>query len=202
MSWVSDTLDEFKTWLAVAGQPLPDDATATRALTVALATVETWLDRELEQAERVQEHHGFVETVLLRAWPVDSVASIVQGAAPGDVVDLALTHLDKRTGRLRMPALYALVTVTYTGGFATMPADLEFALWQIAAALYPGMKSAAGANSGAPIVRVSTPDVGTVEYRASSAAGQSADVILGATLSPAIESALQRYRAESVIGGA
>lgn len=200
MTWLADTLPGFIAWLDMT--PPADDATALRALTVALSTVETWLDRELDLAERVQEHHGFVETVLLHAWPVAAVTSIVQGAAPGDPVDLALVHTDKRTGRIRMPALYALVTVTYTGGFATMPADLEFALWQIAAALYPAMKSAAGAELGQAVSRISTPDVGTVEFRSSSSGGGATDALLGATLSPSIEAALQRYRAESVVGGA
>jgi hypothetical protein len=200
MTWAADTLADFVAWLDMT--PPADDATATRALNVALATVETWLDRELEERERVQEHHGFAETVLLRAWPVASVASITQGEAPGAAVDLTLTHLDKRTGRLRMPALYALLTVTYTAGFATMPADLEFTLWQIAAALYPAMKSAAGAAIGPAVARVSTPDVGTVEFRAGAAGGEATDALLGATLSPAIEAALERYRAESIVGGA
>lgn len=199
MTWSADTLDDFIAWLALT--PPADPATATRALTVALATVETWLDRPLEQMERTQFDYGYAEQVLLRAWPVVSVSAITQG---GDdtPVDLELAHLDKRTGRLRMPALYALLSVTYVGGYDPMPADLEFALWQIAASLYPAMKSAAGAELGQAVSRVSTPDVGTVEFRSSSSGGGATDALLGATLSPAIESALQRYRAESVVGGA
>jgi hypothetical protein len=85
-----------------------------------------------------------------------------------------------------------------------MPVDLELALWMVAAALLPAVQSAAGAVAGQPIVRVSTPDVGTVEFaRASSSAGGGlGDRLLGATLSPQIEALVYRYRAESVVGGA
>lgn len=201
MSWVSDTLADFIAWLNLT--PPADDATATRALTVALAAVETWLDRPLELAERTQEDFGLMERILLRAWPVESVSLITHDDGDDTEIDLELVHLDKQTGRLRMPTLYGTVRTTYTGGFATMPAELEFALWQVAAVLYPAMKSAAGASSGAQVSRVSTPDVGTVEFRSSSAGGGApADSILGATLSPSIEALLQRYRAESVLGGA
>jgi len=197
MSWVDDTLEDFKTWLGGT----PDDAAATRALTLALATVETWLDRPLEKAERVQEDWPAYGVILLRAWPVESVSALT--IINGPPLDLANLRLDKRTGRLLAPGCYyTQATTTYVGGFDPMPADLELALWQIAAAFYPTAQSAGGASTGQAVKRVTTPDVGTVEFVSSGAAGGSADAILGATLSPQIESLLQRYRAESVVGGA
>lgn len=195
MTWVSDNLEPFKAWLGGT----PDDAAATRALTLALQTVETWLDRELELAERVQEN-GPACVILLRAWPVLSIASITYGTA---LTPLAPENwrLDARTGVLTPAGYFWSTTVTYTGGLDPFPIDLQMALWAVAAELYPGMLSATGAGTGQAVRRVTTPDVGTVEYASSSGgAGRQSDALLGATLSPAIEAALSRYRAESVLG--
>lgn len=195
MSWVADTVGAWTAWYgAGAVEPF-----ATRALTVALATVETWLDRPLELLERRQESWDGPTVILLRAWPVAELVSIEVDpgqSAPG----LDAVKLDKETGRLAI-GTHAWSAVTYTGGFDPMPADLEIALWNVAAALYPGIASAAGADAGGTVSRVTTPDVGTVEFRNPAGAGAStADQLLGGTLSPVIEALLQRYRAPSVVG--
>jgi len=198
MSWTADTLEAFKAWLG-ATTPPADDATLTRALGLALATLETYLDRPLEKAERTQDDYNVGGVILLRAWPVESVATIDAGGVP---IAFDPLRLDKRTGRLGVPCWYGATSTKYTGGFEPMPIDLEHALWMIAAALVPAVQSAAGAEAGQPIIRVSTPDVGTVEFARASSSGGAADRLLGATLSPQVESLVQRYRAESVVGGA
>jgi hypothetical protein len=195
MSWVDDTLEDFKTWLGVT-----DDAAATRALTLALATVETWLDRPLEKAERTETNWLLSGVIRLRAWPVETVSALT--IVNGQPLDLSWLIIDNRTGLVCAPLLAGQTTTTYIGGYDPMPADLELALWQVAAALYPTVQSAAGASTGQAIKRVTTPDVGTVEFATNGAAGGEADSLLGATLSPQIESLLARYRAESVVGGA
>ena len=194
--WVAETLDSFMAWY---GAVPPDPAAATRALTLALATVETWLDRELEVKERTETTDASC-VVLLRAWPVLAVAEMTAGSA-GTVIPADQYRLDTRRGIITPGGYYWATTVTYCGGLYPFPADLQQALWTVAAALYPSVSSAAGAGTGQAVRRITTPDVGTVEYASSgAAAGRSSDLLLGGILSPAIEATLARYRAESVLG--
>jgi hypothetical protein len=197
MTWVSDTLAGWSAWYGGTVDP----ATATRALTLALQSVETWLDRPLERLERTETAEAAC-AILLRAWPVASVASVTAGQA-ATVIPPEQYRLDARRGILTPGGYYWSTTVTYTGGLPTpFPADLEMALWTIAAELYPGMGSAAEAGTGQGVKRVTTPDVGTVEFASSGSSGEgrTADRLLGGILSPAIEATLQRYRAESAVG--
>jgi hypothetical protein len=194
--WITSTLEDFMDWLGVVPH---DPAAATRALTLALATVETWLDRELQVKERTETTDSAC-VVLLRAWPVLYVVEMTAGSA-GTVIPPDQYRLDTRRGIITPGGLYWTTSVTYAGGLYPFPADLEMALWTVAAALYPGAASAGAANTGQAVRRVTTPDVGTVEYASSGGGGgRSADMLLGGTLSPAIEATLARYRAESVVG--
>lgn len=200
MSWAADTLADFKAWLP-ATTPPASDAQLLAALELALATVETWLDRPLELAQRTQEDWPTAGVVWLRAWPVDNVASVTSN---GQALELAYLVTDKRTGRIGLGGcIGGPVVTTYSGGFDPMPADVQMALWLVAAAGLPGVISAAGVDMGQAVRRVSSPDVGTVEYATAGAAGDAAGTaFLGDTLPPQVESLLARYRAESVVGGA
>jgi hypothetical protein len=195
MSWAADTLTAFKAWL---GATTATDAQLTAALELALVTVENWLDRPLELMERTQEDFDANCVVRLRAWPVESVASVTYA---GQAADVALLALDKRTGRLGVPYYWGAMVTVYTGGFDPMPRDLELVLWSVAAALLPASSSSAGVDLGQEIRRVTTPDVGTVEY-ATASSSSAAEQFLGGAVPPQFESVLARYRAESVIGGA
>lgn len=196
MSWAADTLAAFKAWL---GTTTATDEQLTAALELALVTVENWLDRPLEKMERTQEDFDAQCIVLLRAWPVDSVASVTYAGQAADVAQLAL---DKRTGRLGVPFYWGATVTVYTGGFDPMPRDLELVLWAVAAALLPASSSSAGVDMSQEIRRVTTPDVGTVEYATASSSSDQAAQLLGGAIPPQFESVLARYRAESVIGGA
>jgi hypothetical protein len=196
MSWAADTLAAFKAWL---GATTATDAQLTAALELALATVESWLDRPLELVERTQEDFDANCMVRLRAWPVESVASVTYAGQAADVAALAL---DKRTGRLGVPFYWGTITTVYTGGFATMPRELELVLWSVAAALLPAASSSAGVDMGQAVRRVTTPDVGTVEYATATASEGQAAQFLGGAAPPQFEAVLSRYRAESIVGGA
>lgn len=199
MSWAVDTLPAFKAWLGTAAGSATDEQLKA-ALELALATVENWLDRPLEKLERTQDDYDAQCVVLLRAWPVESVASVTY--AGNSVADVAALALDKRTGRLVAPYYWGRITTVYTGGFDPMPRDLELVLWAVAQALLPSTMSAAGVSLAPAIRRVTTPDVGTVEYATAPASESQADQLLGGAVPAQFESVLARYRAESVIGGA
>lgn len=205
-TWPEEVLEAFLEYL---GATEDQDGQADLALNLALDVVEHWLDRPLELKERTQEDTDVAGVILLQAWPVVSVASVTidNGQPGGQVIDLAYTRLAKQTGRLAVGGRYGwgVVVTVYSGGFPfdAFPADLQFALFAIGAALFPQLAPGAGAGGGTgqPVVRVSTPDVGLIEFARAGAGGVDSR-ILGATLSPAIDSMLSRYRNQSVIGGA
>jgi hypothetical protein len=194
--WISSTLEDFMEWYGAIPH---DPAAATRALALALSIMETHLDRELQVKARTETTDASC-VVLLRAWPVLYVDEMTAGSA-GTVIPPDQYRLDMRRGIITPGGFYWTTSVTYVGGLHPFPADLEMAIWLIAADKYPGVTSAAEAGTGQAVRRVTTPDVGTVEYASSGGAGgRSADMLLGGTLSPAIEAMVARYRAESVVG--
>lgn len=184
----------------------PDDpdlaaktAQATRALVLALAAVETRLDRSLEfVAGELEEFAGVYGSVQVRRYPLEAVDLVtVDGAA----LDPGAYQVDKRRGIVRTGG-GDLVAVTYAGGYAAFPADLDFAIQAIAAGLFP-MVAEGGASStltGPPVSRISIPDVGTVEFNVT--AGDAGQAQVFGPLAPAYESVLLRYRSESAVGGA
>lgn len=200
MSWPQDALARFKAWIAPA---TPTDEQATGALALALETVELWLDRPLELLERIEESWTVTGLVRLRAWPVTAIAGVVVGEPAVPIATPALV-VDKRTGRLAVPAVCGHVVVTYTGGLDPFPPGLELALFMVAAELLPLVSSSAGAAElGEAVRRVTSPDAGTVEYASSAeTAGRQADQLLAGEMPPQVESLLWRYRAEGPIGAA
>jgi len=196
MTWPTDTLSAFKAWL---GATTATDDQLTAALELALVTVENWLDRPLELKQRTQTDFDANCVVRLRAWPVDNVTSVTYA---GQAADVALLALDKATGRLAVPYYWGAIETVYSGGFDPMPRDLELVLWTVAAAVLPASSSRAGVSLAPAVRRVTTPDVGTVEYATPPASESQAEQLLGGAIPPQFESVLARYRAESVIGGA
>lgn len=197
MTWPADALERFKAWIAPA---TPTDDQATAALVLALEQVELWLDRPLELLERIEDDWVIDCLVRLRAWPVQELAAVTLA---GHALDLEHVVLDRRTGRLAVPGAGGHVVVTYTGGFDPFPAGLELALFIVAGELLPLASSAAGAELGGAVRRVTSPDAGTVEYaNTTETAGRQADQLLGGALPAQAESLLWRYRAEGPIGGA
>ena len=125
---------------------------------VALALIETYLGRSLMKAERT-ERYPAAHRIALRAWPVDSVASVMTvGRWPADTPE-DLTEgivLDAAKGLVSFPALTwplyvsdvtawrarsaaqvdgPFLEITYTAGYDELPGPLQTAQELLAAAL-------------------------------------------------------------------
>lgn len=140
----------------------------------------------LESAERTEDYDGGEPIIWLRAWPVASVASVAQVWADGSTTTIdsgayLLTgargtleavscgafpwgFADGFGGAVRLPRdggprwPRGTIRVTYTGGYATVPADLKLAVWQ--------MVDSALASRGVDLVNVSAESLGTISRTA------------------------------------
>ena len=140
------TLAEFRAHLNVpTGADTDNDAERTRILNAAIKLVERHVGPLDSQTVTDEEHYvGGYDTAL---WlhngssPVTAVTSATTRTYAGDsgteyvTADLTVS----KNGRLRInegTAWYGDVTVTYTAGYDTVPADLHLAVLIVAAHLW------------------------------------------------------------------
>lgn len=127
-----------------------NDLELQMAMDVALTSVETYLDRKLLLAEETETfiYPGPVATLSLVRYPISDVASVVlDGTAATDF------KVRKQTGQLmfgcrRTPSE---IVVEYEGGYQTLPAALEWALWTLFDAVWSEAQ-AVSAGAGSTIV--------------------------------------------------
>ena len=183
----------------------PDDASRDpqleQAAGVALALVETWLDRKLmfldkEREQLTCEGGG---ALLLHRWPVTRIDMI----APAGI-GAELTHwiVDEARGIVHLRHHRGPVYVEYAGGFAVLPADLQQAILLVFDKVWLEF---AGFAAVQPVLneglrRVQVTGVGALDYESIYARGSFAEVnALGAI--PAMASGiLAAYRRESRLG--
>lgn len=134
------TLAQTKEWLGITGTA--DDALLTRMLDAATASMEQYMARKILSASYTERRNGTGGNVLtLRNRPVTAVSSVVS-----DGMTLAISD-GKATGYMfDDSALYYIgnafsrgmqnVTVAYTAGYASAPADLVQACIEIVGAKY------------------------------------------------------------------
>lgn len=117
---------EVKQFLGIGGSD--QDAALISAITAAEAA---WSASLLPSAvlPRTDELAGGSYTVAVNACPVVSVTAITEGM-DNTTVDVADVRVNARSGVLtrRSGTFLDPVTVTYTWGFATLPADIKEAL--------------------------------------------------------------------------
>jgi hypothetical protein len=180
------------------------DVLLQSALDAALGIAEQYCDRKFLDGDEVETltpvHLGVLS---LHRYPVATVTSITL-AHNGIALLSTDWHVGKNSGLVYVDGLPASheVTVTYHGGYNTLPADLELALFLVFDAVWavtPGGGKTAGAGSvGATgaIKSVSTPDVGSVSYYdpTQSAAAASAKTGAGMFLTFDAMSLLAPYR--------
>jgi hypothetical protein len=164
------------------------------ALDAALAIAETYCDRffmEADEVETIIPVNG--NTLKVHRYPITSVASITEVHGTGT---FSASHIDKKAGVVYMDShgWSHEATITYKGGYATLPLDIELALFDIFMAVWnatPGAGAAVGGAvtvSGTGAIRsISVPDSGTIQYfdpattaSSSGAVGAGASRFLGA----------------------
>jgi hypothetical protein len=153
---------------------LPDSDTSkdpllTAAMEAALALAETYCDRRFKLAaieERVIHFVG--NAAQLIRYPLKKIVTVI-----ADGMTLEKYHMETNTGRVVGDGFLAAheLVIDYEGGYETLPADLELALWLVFDALWPGFSGAGAASSISGVSSISVPDVGTLRFSADSAAG-------------------------------
>lgn len=202
------------------------DANVQYALDMALAVAERYCDRRFAfKAETVRYVDNRWPNLLVRRWPIEEVTActVVYPAGAGtqtkdiDPEDLAIDH---ERGKVSLQPVWgartwgaygwrANIELTYSGGYKTMPPDLQQALWMIFDEVWaatPGMGAEAGA-SGAIEVKQFAIDGMSLTFGTGSeetAGGQAGGAVgpWGPFLPLAATSLLQWYRAETVMGAA
>lgn len=163
------------------------DAKIQGALDAALAIAETYCGRRFMHAtETAVFTHPKGSVLQLSRFPIDGITSVQDGSGVNVSVKY---HTVFTTGQLIFDGNvgHHQVLVSYSGGYATLPADLELALWALFNETYSASDTSAGTSSvGGTISSVSVPDVGTIKFdtgsSSSSGAGGAQGIIPGISL--------------------
>lgn len=187
------------------GLPADDtskDTVLEAAFNGSLALAETYCDRYFDYKDGEVEEFTFQadRSVSLMRYPLKSITSVV--TKDGATVDPNGYYPEKKTGLLYMTtgANDPQLTVTYSGGYETLPADLFQALLLGFDAVYADLTKTSTGGDAVPsgdVVAISVPDVGRVEFEsfASASSGQTAAFSL---LPSGATSILWLYRREYV----
>lgn len=123
------TVDQVKQWLGMSGEK--DDALLERLVNAASAAIETYLSRTILSASYTETRHGSgTDALMLRRGPVTAVSaltidgiSVPASTGPsvyGWVFDEYALYLRGGT----FPRGRNNVVVSYTAGYAAVPADI------------------------------------------------------------------------------
>lgn len=148
-----------KAYLGIEGDSQNTAIAATMA--AVLRTVEAYLDRGLLRADVTEIRSLNGNSCFLRWYPVDETSPItidVTRAGSTLPLDAASYQLNGAMGLVASPAFIGAdrVTISYVGGFETLPADLEWTLWQILAARW-------NSSQGNPTASPAPVDAGSIK---------------------------------------
>jgi uncharacterized phiE125 gp8 family phage protein len=131
------TLENVKAWLGLKAEQTDNDALLARLIVAASAFFERETDRKLLRQQHVEVRDGNGHSIMLfREYPVTAVASVVvEGLQiPASAVGFTETKLVLVGYAFSRGA--ANVTITYTAGYETVPADVEQAVIDLVAFRY------------------------------------------------------------------
>jgi hypothetical protein len=156
---------------------------------------------EADEVEQVVPFSG--NAIRVMRYPITSVASIT-GDTGGAVTGF---HVSRDSGVIFMNRGHAVAeaTVTYKGGYAVLPADLELALWEIFGFIWnatPGAGGSLGSSGGdlGKISRITINDVGSLTYSDGGSGSSGSGSVRGAGgfISDNAATILNLYKRESV----
>ena len=151
------------------------DAALQACLDTALAVAEKYCDRHfMYAAEMASFYYPYQTGLQLTRFPIEQVIG-VQGSNGNTYANYKVF---KSTGQVLFAGTVGSdeIDVTYAGGYKTLPADLEMALFTVFENLWyatPGWGAPAGgvvSTAGAAIKSVAIPDVGTIQFDTGGAA--------------------------------
>jgi len=152
----------------------PTDAEMQNILDTAMSFAERYCSRFFKNATYVEEFRDRASrTLQLRAFP--EITSIDISDSDGKTLDISNIGLDEERGIVYGGFFVGAkaLTVTYEGGYVTLPLDLELALWSIFDNIYGAMTKTNVTGSVGGISSVTLADVGTVKYNTSGSSGSS-----------------------------
>ena len=160
-----------KTRLGLAVVDTTKDTLLSSAISAALSIAENYCDRKfLYAAESQKFNHFHGVTMSLIRYPLTVVTSVTKNGA-----GVSGYKVINSTGQIEFDhhVRHGELTVQYTGGYTVLPDDLLLALWRIFDIVWGSLPGggAGGAVGGQAINSITIPDVGTIRYEASGAAG-------------------------------
>ena len=179
-----------KTRLNIVGTT--QDGEIQAALDASLAIAEAYCKRRFSYAAEIA-HYYHVEAgyLFVDRYPINSVTSVVRSNGQSDVK----YKVNKSSGFLDLHGCYTdeELQVTYSGGYATLPADLEYALWGIFDGVWSNMNNAGSVSAGG-VDKISLVGVGSISYDTGSGAssGSAGNPVSG--YAEAILSNYKRYK--------
>ena len=135
------TLAMAKLYLKIPTGETSMDSIVELFVNAASQMIEAETDRKLKAQSITEVHHGRDSNIImLNEWPVNSITSVSIGSGQSDPPTL-LDPSEYAIGdegnsvillSMRFPRGYNNVNVTYNGGYAAIPSDLEHAcLWMV-----------------------------------------------------------------------
>jgi len=168
------------------------DVEIQAALDAALSIAEAYCDRKFAYAaEEAHYYHVSAGYLFVPRYPIEQVVSVNRDSGQNNVK----YKVNKSAGFLDLHGRYSdeELSVTYAGGYKTLPDDLIVALWGIFDGVWSSMSGSGGGGTAGAIESVSLTGVGTVRF--GSGATPSAGGASGAV--PAMAAAiLAPYRRE------
>jgi hypothetical protein len=195
-----------KTRLGIVGTL--QDTQLNVAIGAALNIAEKYCDRNfLYMAETARFYYSASNALKVRRYPIESVTSVTDTKNRTPIASTDY-KVDLKDGMILFSGwrFAEEIDVSYTGGYKTLPDDLELALWSIFDNVWAtlpggGLTIGATAGSGGTIKSIAIPDVGTVQYDTSSGAGGGAGSGAGGKyITDGVRMLLDLYRAESAVG--
>ena len=175
-----------KTRLNIVGTT--QDVQLQAALAAALAIAEGYCDRYFMHVSGQTEVRTHVSgsSVSLMRYPLDGVPSI-----SGDSNTYKF-HADLDNGVIHFDGRYVdhKLTIFYSGGYVTLPADLEYALWGIFDGVWSNMNNAGSVSAGG-VDKISLVGVGSISYDTGSGASSGS---AGNPVSGYVEAILVNYK--------
>ena len=185
---MSFDLPTAKQRLSLAVADTSKDVAIQAALSASLAIAEDYCKRRFSFATEVARfYHVASGYLFVSRYPINVVTSVVRSNGQSDIK----YKVNQSAGFLDLHGRYSdeEIQVTYSGGYRTLPPDLEYALWGIFDGVWSNMNNA-GAVSAGGVDKISLVGVGSISYDTGSGASSGS---AGSPIYGYIEAILSNY---------
>lgn len=200
-------LTALKLYLGIDPTDTTQDEKLTRALELALATLEKWLDRIIIRREISEEFPHHFGSVILHHLPVSPTVVVSLNGSEDTSYSWykavgGLAHLSRVNSRFDVPMdwrPYDQVVVTYTAGYDPIPDDLAYGVVLFAANLYESEGTSIPPATGSQDLRsLQLYDVGVMQMDVSSNSSPSNFYLQSGFIPNSVAEHLMSYRRMSV----